>query len=58
MLVFARQDSDQDTNPAHVLAVMNAMLFSYLPISLFGLQLSIAVKKKSELFGICFEFML
>ena len=55
--MIAGQGLDPTANP-HVVSVMNALLFAYLPVGLFGLLLAVAVKSNPALVGLSSGFIL
>ncbi|XP_066344203.1 uncharacterized protein [Miscanthus floridulus] len=57
-LVLAGQGLDSSLTNPHVSAVINALLFVYLPVGLFGLLLAVAVKTRPALVGISSGYML
>ena len=55
--MIAGQGLDPTGNP-HVVSVMNALLFAYLPVGLFGRLLAVAVKSNPALVGLSSGFIL
>lgn len=57
-LVLAGQGLDSSKTNPHVSAIMNALLFAYLPVGLFGLLVAVGVKTNPHLVGVSSGYLL